>query len=74
VSLLIDLKERLRESSRGALEVSDGQIGHEFINILAITVTNVLPSGGAGMAAPAQFNVSTLRFSSALVLFPRGFL
>jgi len=56
------------------LEFSDRQIGHEFMNILAITVTNVLLPGGAPIAAPAQLSVWTLRFSSALVLFPRGFL
>ena len=74
MSRLSDLKRGPRDFSRGALEFSDRQIGHEFMNILAITVTNVLPPGGAPMAAPAQLSLWTLRFSSALVLFPRGFL
>ena len=46
----------------------------ESINILAMTVANVLPSGGAGIAAPAQFNVPTLRFSRALVRSPHRLL
>ena len=62
MSRLSDLKRGPGDFSRGALEFSDRQIGHEFMNILAITVTN------------AQLSVWTLRFSSALVLFPRGFL